>query len=205
MPHRRWLWINRAISSSLLTPLIAKTSLTPNQITILSMSSGILSGIFLSLGSYEAGLWGVLFYELACLLDNVDGEIARLKNLKSEFGAKLDITCDMVTDTALFIGLLIGATKVGIPGPLPFLFWISIFGLAAHYTLMFIKKSKGGKARTEGKNRNSIISEILNAANEGEISIVVVVLGLLGLVYWTAWLIPIYINALWILRVPDTF
>ena len=211
MHQRPWLWINRAVSSKVLTPLLAKTSLTPNQITFMSMASGILSGIFISLGSYESALWGILFYELACLFDNADGEIARLKNLKSEFGAKLDVICDIVTDAAFFIGIFIGAMKQEIPGPLSFLFWTALFGLAAHYTIVMIEKKKGfgpaehGKSNPDGAERTDLISEALNAASENEISIVVIILGLTGLLYWLAWLLPVYMNAMWMVNLARNF
>ncbi len=211
MQKRPWLWINRAISSKFLTPLLAKTPLTPNQITVMSMSFGILSGIFLSIGAYESVIWGVIFYELACLFDNCDGEIARLKNLKSELGAKLDMICDVATDGAFFIGIFIGAFKWNIPGPLTVLFWIALLGLAAHYAIVFLEKKNGfgpaehGKANPEGAERDSLFSDVLNAASEGEISLVVVVLGLTGMIYWLAWLLPLYINALWMVNLARNF
>ena len=211
MLHRPWLWINRTLSSKVVTPILIQTSLTPNQITIMSMCSGLLSGIFLSLGTYESSLWGVLFFEFAYLLDNSDGEIARLKNMKSEIGAKLDILCDMVTDTAFFIGIFIGALRWQVPGPLGLFFWLSIIGLAATYFIVMLEKKRGfgpaehGKANPTGVERNSLIQEILNAVSEGEISIVIVLLGIFGLIYWLTWLIPVYINALWIINLARNF
>lgn len=211
MQHRPWLWINRALSSSIVTPLLAKTSLTPNQITVMSMGCGILSGIFLSLGTYESSLWGALFFELAYLFDNSDGDIARLKNMKSELGAKLDILCDGVTDGAFFIGLFMGAFRWRIPGPLGLLFWFALFGLAIHYFIVILEKKKGfgpaehGQPNPQGVDRNSLTSEALNAASEGEIAVVVVLLGILGLIYWLAWLLPIYMNAIWIINLARNF
>lgn len=210
MKKRPWLWINRAISNQL-TRLLVRTPVTPNQITFASMGFGILAGIFLSLGTYKTGLWGILFFEIAYLLDNCDGDIARLKNMKSELGARLDILCDIVTDLAFFIGIFLGAYESGIPGPLNILFWVSLFGLAAHYGIVFLEKRKGfgpaehGRPNPEGSERDSFISEILNAASEGEISLLVVLAGLTGVIYWLAWLIPVYMNAIWMVNLARNF
>lgn len=211
MQRRPWLWTNRFISSHILTPFLAKTPVTPNQITIMNIFFGVVSGIFFSLGGYESALWGVAFYEIAYLLDNCDGEIARLKNRTSELGAKLDIISDVITDFAFFIGIFAGAGKQNIAGPLGFLFGAAILGLIAHYAIIMIEKMKGfgpaepGQADPEGAKRYDLISEALNAFSAGEISWIVVILGIAGLVYWLVWVIPIYINAIWIINLVRNF
>ena len=97
--------------SSLLTPFLLKVLITPNQITSLSLIFGLLSAIFFSLGEYNTGVIGALFLILSYTLDNCDGEVARIKNLSSDFGAKFDDMVDWIVDASFFIALGYGTSQ----------------------------------------------------------------------------------------------
>ena len=70
--------------------LINYTNITPNVITCIGFIFGLLSIIFFSLGTFENIFLGTLFAFLFSLFDNIDGDIARVKGLKSKFGQWLD-------------------------------------------------------------------------------------------------------------------
>ena len=95
-----------------LTPFLLKTSITPNQITFLSLIFGLLCGFCFIIGSYYLQIVGALFFIISYVLDNCDGEIARLKNMSSEFGAKFDDIVDWVVDAFFFISLGYGVSEV---------------------------------------------------------------------------------------------
>ena len=97
--------------SSSLTPFLLKIFITPNQITLLSLIFGLLSAICFSLGEYNAGVIGALFLIVSYTLDNCDGEVARIKNMSSDFGAKFDDMADWIVDASFFIALGYGTSQ----------------------------------------------------------------------------------------------
>ena len=70
--------LTRSISRKL-TGFFIKTSLTPNQITILSMLVGLVAAFCFYLGSYEMGIAGSALLLVSAWIDCADGEVARLK------------------------------------------------------------------------------------------------------------------------------
>jgi phosphatidylglycerophosphate synthase len=96
--------LNRRISFAV-TRLVLGTSLTPNQMTLIAAIFGFV-GIAIA---WQATFWsvfvGAFFYQMQSVLDGCDGEIARLKYLKSRVGEWLD----QVLDDVINIGFLVAA------------------------------------------------------------------------------------------------
>jgi len=88
-------YLNRWLSAPVSTFLL-KTKITPNQVTI---AISLLTVPMLVAGIYGYIIVVGLILQLASVLDGVDGEIARSKHLKSEFGALLDTTLDYWIDS----------------------------------------------------------------------------------------------------------
>jgi phosphatidylglycerophosphate synthase len=88
-------------------PLIA-LGVTPNQITAfhLVMGLGIVAAI--AWGTPQANLWAGVAWIVACLLDRLDGEVARIGNLSSPWGHKFDFFVDNALGSLFFLGLGIG-------------------------------------------------------------------------------------------------
>ncbi len=93
-----------------LTLLLAKLPITPNQITGLSLLAGLAGAWYFSLGTADAGIIGGLLFIACYTLDNCDGEIARFKNMSSEWGAQFDDLADWLVDGAFFAGLGYGVS-----------------------------------------------------------------------------------------------
>ena len=108
-----------------LTPILLKTPITPNQVTLLSLVSGLACAVCFSQGSWVAGVLGGVLLLVSYTLDNCDGEVARIKNMSSEFGAKLDDMSDWMVDSSFFVALGYGTAQVN---GQQFWFWL---GLAA--------------------------------------------------------------------------
>jgi phosphatidylglycerophosphate synthase len=91
------LWnrfVARPLAAVLLVPL-AKTRITPNQITFLSLLTFVGAMVWLALGHGRQGLISaVLILQLSYVLDCTDGQLARLKHLSSPVGAHLDFLMD---------------------------------------------------------------------------------------------------------------
>ena len=96
--------INRPISKWI-TSKITDYPLTPNQISIAVFFISVFSGLIISMEGYFFLLLGALLAQLSSILDGCDGEIARLKLLKSKFGRWLDPGLDRYSDLFIFTGL----------------------------------------------------------------------------------------------------
>jgi hypothetical protein len=87
---------------------------TPNQISMLAMLAGILSGICCALGTPSGFLLGALLYGLCNVFDCADGMVARLKGNGTRIGRIVDMSIDIVANLAVYLGLGIGLTRSGI-------------------------------------------------------------------------------------------
>ena len=98
-------YISRHINRKLSEPmarLLAKTGVTPNQITWASFSIALLSFISFIFGqNIAAGL----LVQLSSIVDGIDGSLARRKSMTSEFGGFLDSVLDRYADILIVLGL----------------------------------------------------------------------------------------------------
>lgn len=107
------LVIFRPISFALVK-IIYNTGITPNQISIVSMIFGILSGVFYGFGTYDFFLLGSASFFICNTLDCADGQLARLKRNGTRIGRVVDGFIDYITSVSVFLG--IGAALTGITG-----------------------------------------------------------------------------------------
>jgi CDP-L-myo-inositol myo-inositolphosphotransferase len=100
--------------SGFISGFLSRTPVTPNQVTIISLIFGIISGVFFSLGEYTYTITAGLLYFLSTVFDQCDGEVARLKQMETEFGRKWDIIVDAIVNAVIVIGITIAVyTKTG--------------------------------------------------------------------------------------------
>lgn len=93
--------INRRMSEPM-ARLLAKTKVTPNQMTWAAFSIALLSFVSFVLGyNIIAGL----LVQLSSIVDGIDGSLARLKGMTSEFGGFLDSVLDRYADILIVLGL----------------------------------------------------------------------------------------------------
>jgi len=98
---------DRRISQSI-SRRLAHTSITPNQVTLLGMTMGLIGAFLLSRPGYWPKLIGSLLFVLCVIVDGVDGELARLKLKESNFGHYLDVVTDNIVHVAIFAGIAFG-------------------------------------------------------------------------------------------------
>ena len=88
--------------------IIIKTTLTPNQITLISGLFGVAGAFLLTSKNYTYLVLAALFIQLFTILDLVDGDVARAKKMQSLFGKWFDVLFDKLNDMLIILGLSIG-------------------------------------------------------------------------------------------------
>ncbi|GII53273.1 transferase [Planotetraspora thailandica] len=114
------------------TWLLAKTPITPNQVTGLMIVSGVAAGAVLALPGLWAALAAALLIQLYLLLDCSDGELARWTRRTSITGIYLDRVGHYFAEAALLIGLGFRASQT-VPD------WYTVLGFAAALGAILIK------------------------------------------------------------------
>mgnify|MGYP001001387578 CR=1 FL=1 len=94
--------------SFLFVKLIYSTNITPNQISVVSMFFGILTGVLFGFGSYQFFVFGAIALLISNILDCADGQLARLKKNGTGIGRIIDGFIDYVTGLSIFAGIGIG-------------------------------------------------------------------------------------------------
>ena len=99
--------VERRISLAL-TRYLARTSVTPNSVTLVCVAIGLAAAPFFLSSAPALQLTGALLFLLHSILDGCDGEIARLKFLESPGGAALDFWGDNTVHVAVFGCMAVG-------------------------------------------------------------------------------------------------
>ncbi len=95
--------INRKMSEPM-AQLLAKTRVTPNQMTWTAFGIALMSFVSFLLGQ---NIIGGLLVQLSSIVDGIDGSLARLKGVTSEFGGFLDSVLDRYADILIVLGLTV--------------------------------------------------------------------------------------------------
>ena len=107
-------WIARNINRRIslwMTKYLVRTNLSANHMTGLTTLVGVASGVFAARGDYWNLLIGAVLFQLASILDGVDGEMSRLTFTSSKTGQWLDTISDNLTYVCFISGLSIAAFK----------------------------------------------------------------------------------------------
>ena len=90
---------------------LARTPITPNQITIANSLLGCLCASLFSVPRFAPRAAAGLLFVAITTLDGVDGEVARLKLCETDFGAQLDVITDTIVNLLVFVGIFIGCYR----------------------------------------------------------------------------------------------
>ena len=84
--------------------LSLRLGLTPDFYNFAGLALGLGSGVLIALGRLELGGWAIAFCGVA---DILDGRIARLTGVASDYGEFIDSTFDRFVEVAAFLGFAI--------------------------------------------------------------------------------------------------
>jgi 1L-myo-inositol 1-phosphate cytidylyltransferase / CDP-L-myo-inositol myo-inositolphosphotransferase len=100
-------YLNRPISRRI-TSVLLKFPIHPNAWTISIFILPLVASVFLVRGDYVSVVIGAAIFQMFSILDGCDGEIARAKNLESNFGERLDYFCDFAASLLYVLALGLG-------------------------------------------------------------------------------------------------
>ncbi len=124
------------------TPWLARTPVSANQVTFLSMVFGLGCAWALARGEWAWTLAGALMLMVAYVLDSCDGEIARLKDQCSAFGGHFDTFVDWIVHSAFFAGLGVGVSRQSGEDLWLWLGLIAACGCTINYIAGFLLKAR---------------------------------------------------------------
>jgi hypothetical protein len=105
-------------TANLLVRLLAETTVTPNQVTILSGITAIVAGVLIgtatSVRPWQPVLGAAVFFS-SIVLDCADGQLARLRKTSSFTGRALDGYTDVVSVVSIMVGQLGWLLATGCP------------------------------------------------------------------------------------------
>ena len=161
-----WYFMNRWV-----VRLLYPTSITPNQITFLSLIFGLASAGFYVSGIPDALLWGAIFLYGKVFLDNVDGNLARVRGTTSRFGRFLDSLADFLVTVLVYIAVTVYLVRTtGMPE-----YWIlGLLGLLTCFLqstfFVFYLVNYTSRVGSYEKNRvdESVTEEDKRQAEEGQ-------------------------------------
>lgn len=114
-----------------LLPVISKTFITPNMITIFN---SFLAMFIFYLAYNQRYIWVAILIQCYLFLDILDGNLARYKNMKSDLGAKLDSINDRIFYTLIFI--FIGIGEVPLYLIISVIFLINLYAILATFYIV---------------------------------------------------------------------
>ena len=143
--------LNRRVST-FITRFLIKTPITPNMITFaIPTLFGIPTFFLLAQGTYPWILIGGIMIQFMSIIDGVDGEISRLKYLKSIWGKWLDPIVDRYVDTIVIAGMGYGYWRItGNANIIPVLAFVMLSELFSDYLSSKFESQTGRKLKFSG-------------------------------------------------------
>jgi phosphatidylglycerophosphate synthase len=132
--------INKAFSIPISLAL-TKTRIHPNYLTVFNMIIGVMSGILVLNNTYWHIVIGGFLFQLASVLDGVDGEVAKFTFKVSKIGGVLDTVSDNTT-LLLFLGAASYLNYVNMGGYASLVSIFMVFGGIVAVMAIFIKYLK---------------------------------------------------------------
>ncbi len=135
--------MNKAVSFFLTEHVFIPLRVSPNMVTLIAASFGILSGIIAAEGTRSALIIGTLLAHFASILDGCDGEVARLTFKTSKAGKWFDSIADSLVNTSLMLGLGYGLKPFFGVAPV-YLAWMStgiiwFHNLVTYFDVIFVR------------------------------------------------------------------
>jgi len=190
-------YVNRAASGRLTRAIVA-SSVTPNQVTLASLLTGLLGAWLLGSEGVVSTLGGLVLFQLSVILDHVDGEVARLKLLFSPLGRWLDNVSDHLVDLSVIAMLAWRAAEERTAGHFAVLGLAAAVGVTGAFLVVFWWSVAGTPRTVRTTTLARILARVLAAlANRDGFCLALWVTLLMDRATWFLWALALGANAYW--------
>ncbi len=191
-------FVNRTVSASF-TRWLAKTPVTPNQISLLSLVIGLAGAWILSGEGLPAALAGLTLFQLCVVLDHVDGELARLKFLFTPLGKWLDNFGDHTVSLAVIACL---AWRIAAHEPVRQVVLLGVagaVGVTASFLAVFAWSLVASPPAPRDTPPARWLARLLSClANRDGLYLALWITLLLGHPAWLLWMLALGANLYWV-------
>jgi CDP-alcohol phosphatidyltransferase len=143
---KRDYWWTVIFTDPIAIPLVRFLSrrrwLSPDQVSLLAAALGLAVGPVFAVGTRVSFVAAAILFQLAFIVDCIDGKLARALGTTSERGAALDVLGDAVRRASASVGLIVGLWRVERAS-----FWWGVAYVVTAY--LFIELSGGSEIRQE--------------------------------------------------------
>jgi phosphatidylglycerophosphate synthase len=173
-------YLNRPISRPAARALV-RTPVTPNAVTLFTLLLAAGTGAMLAAGWNIAG--GIAIQAVS-VIDGIDGELARIRNMATRFGAVFDAVTDRYADALMLAGVTVYAVRFE-DHPHPE--FVGMLALAGSLVVSF------SRARIEADLGDAMtgrsLDSVFGLASRDVRSLIAAVGAVAGQCYWTLMLL----------------
>ena len=181
-------FFNRPVGR-ILSKILVHTSVSPNQVSIVSILIGVVSGWFFATGQF---LTGAIILQVCAIIDCVDGDLARALFKQSFMGKWIDLIGDQIVHFAVFLGIGLGVARQDASTPALILGASAAVGVV--FCLLVILR---GMNMTS--DHQSLFGKLVDATANRDFSALLLILALIGRMQWFLWMAGIGIHLFWIM------
>ena len=178
--------------STALSRRLARTAVTPNQITWASIAVGLAGALAIASPERWICVAGTLLVWLSAVLDGCDGEIARVKLLSSPAGARLDLFGDHVVNFATLAAI---AFHVHHTRPQGFGVATLLLGIGVAASAAIVAYVSSAATPAQGSGRLDLLIERLASR---DFVYLVIPLAALNRLDWFFWAAAVGSNLFWL-------
>jgi phosphatidylglycerophosphate synthase len=191
-------FVNRTLSARLSRWLVA-SRVTPNQITLASLLTGLLAAWVLHFDGVPTSLVGLALFQLSMVLDHVDGEMARLKFQFSRLGKWLDNVGDHAVGLAVIACLTWRVAVTGKIGNMAMLGLAAAVGVTGAFLMFFWWSLAGQSPQARRTGAARLAAPVLSTlANRDGFCLALWTTLLLDRPTWFLWALALGANAYWL-------
>ena len=172
-----------------LSKLLVRSSISPNQISLISILIGVVSAWFFARGNF---LVGALVFQLCAIIDCVDGDLARALFKQSRLGKWLDLGGDQIVHFSVFASIGIGVARTDPSLPALTLGASAALGVLLCFAVIV------RALRVPAARRGPRLNKLLDATANRDFSVLLLALALWGRMDLFLWMAGIGIHVFWI-------